>query len=195
MERQCYVNKQGLPGGQANWLQPSIIRAPAGWGTTRHRAPGSKPVCFPFVSPVFGAPAVTALWVLSCWPPLERMGRGRDSAAPPRHPFRTSKALPALSVQRAVALKRDQAAGVGQAGLALRSLGPVDSSLCSPAPPGYSSAPGPLSPRLSLPWHPFWPGRPFRCPLPSSLAIAQHLSLGIRTPGMLRAGSLPLHAI
>lgn len=41
---------RGQRGRRAGWLQPSIILARRGGGQTQHRAPGSKPVCFPFVS-------------------------------------------------------------------------------------------------------------------------------------------------
>lgn len=73
---------RGLPGRRAGWLQPSIILARRGGGQTRHRAPGSKPVCFPFVSPVSGRLRPALSFVLLGPLPWEDGGREAIREAP-----------------------------------------------------------------------------------------------------------------
>ncbi|EDL14839.1 mCG145234, partial [Mus musculus] len=79
VERQCYVNSGACPAGeQAGCSHPSFP-APRGGGQTQHRALGSKPVCFPFVSRVSGARLRPAP-VLSRWPPPHREHGGREES-------------------------------------------------------------------------------------------------------------------
>lgn len=183
---------RGLHGRRAGWLQPSIILARRGGGQTRHRAPGSKPVCFPFVSCV--SAGCDRLPVSSCLAPSPgRMGEGRKlERLPPRHPFRTSKAPLALSVPAGSGPENVIRGGQCRAGpaSALRAhWGPW-------IPPFAASttlvtAPLPRASLLAL----LSPGIPAGQPSPAALLLglfttASHLSRGMETPRTWGAASL-----
>lgn len=99
MERQCYVNSGACPAGElAGCSHPSSHSA--GRGTDTAPCAWLQTCLFSLCLTGFGGPAVTGSGVLSCRPPPPGgRGRGRRfTRLPPRHPFWTSKAPPALSV-------------------------------------------------------------------------------------------------
>lgn len=183
---------RGQRGRRAGWLQPSIILARRGGGQTQHHAPGSKPVCFPFVS--CDSAGCDRLPVSSCLAPSPgRRGEGRRfERLPPRHPFRTSKAPPALSVPAGSGPENVIRGGQCRAGpaSALRShWGPwippfAASTTLVTAPLPRASLLAFLSPGIPA-------GQPSPAALlPSLLTTASHLPRGTGTPRTLGAASL-----
>lgn len=166
---------QGLPGRRAGWLQPSIILARQGGGQTGHRAPGSKPVCFPFVSPFWAGCDRLQSFVLLAPSPGRTGEGGRFERLPPRHPFRTSKAPPALSVPAGSGPENVIRGGQCRAGpaRALRSRwGPWIPPFAASTTLVTALLPGPLS-CLPVPWCPSWPAGP-AAPLPPSSQPQPH---------------------
>lgn len=168
MERQCYVNSGACPAGElAGCSHPSSVLGGAG---DRHGTARLAPNLFVFpLSPAFLA-GCGWLRVLSCWPPPSG-GRGagrRVERLPPRHPFGTSKAPPALSVPAGSGPENVIRGGRCRAGpaRALRSrwgrwIPPFATSttlVTAPLPRPLSSPSSPLASLL---------GSPARCPAPA----------------------------
>lgn len=193
MERQCYVNIGACPAGElAGCSHPSSLLGRAG---DRHGTVRLAPNLFVFpLSHAFRA-GCDRLRVLSCLAPSPgRTGEGRRcERLPPRHPFRTSKALPALSVPAGSGPENVIRGGQCRAGpaRALHSrwgqwIPPFAASttLVTALLPGLCPAclsPG-VPPGQPAPW-------PRSRPLSHNLT-ASHLSHGVETPRMLGAAGL-----
>lgn len=169
MERQCYVNIGACPAGElAGCSHPSSLLGRAG---DRHGTVRLAPNLFVFpLSHAFRA-GCDRLRVLSCLAPSPgRTGEGRRfERLPPRHPFRTSKAPPALSVPAGSGPENVIRGGQCRAGpaRALRSRwGPWIPAFAASTTLVTALLPGPLS-CLPLPWCPSWPAGP-AAPLLSS---------------------------